>query len=144
VRVHETGGESEVDKLDALGAEIILEDVFLEYCHVPGEADINDCKKMFREQNLLSKKFTTVDVDTVFRKAVAKVMSSEEDNPLREGVIFEKRMTYPVFRAEVVGPAAKKRGITLDQFLEMLKTNYITIKRVKCSEKDHGLMPSHE
>jgi hypothetical protein len=144
VRRHETCCESEIDALDALGAEIILEEIFSEFCAVPGEIDASGIKKMFRENNLLSKNFTTLDVDTVFRKAIAKVMSSEEDNPLRAGVFFEKRMNYTVFRAEVIGPAAHKRNLTLDKFLELLKTNYIAIKRVKTSEKDHGLAPDND
>lgn len=138
---HTISNMRDMDNLDTLGSEIILEEVFEEYCLVVGEMDASSCKKMFRENNLLSKKFTAVDVDIIFRKSIAKILSSPDDNPLREGVVFEKRVTYPVFRSEIVGQAAHKRNMTLDDFLELLKKNYIETRRVRTSEADHGLAP---
>lgn len=142
-KTHTVGDMNELDRLDSMPSELILEEVFQGYCTVPGEIDASTCKKMFRENNVLSKKFTAVDIDIIFRKAVAKILASADDNPLRDGVIFEKRVTYPVFRAEIVGQAAHTRGMTLDAFLDLLKKNYIAINRHKCSEHDHGLAPGN-
>lgn len=144
VKQYTFGNGAHIDKMDHLGPEIILEEVFQEYCAIPEEIDASGAKKMLRENNLLSKKFTTVDVDIIFRKTIANILAGPEESPLRNGVIFEKRINYEVFRSEFIGSVAKMRNLTLDDLLELLKQNYIALNRKRCSEHDHGLAPGNK
>ena len=106
------------DEVDA-----IIHKVFIAFCKLPDEMDMNDFKKMCRELELSHRKFTSTDAEMVFRRSIAKVEALPEGNALKAGVIFGKRVNYDVFREVVIGATAHARATALDDIVLILRDN---------------------
>jgi hypothetical protein len=103
-------------------AEKILQKSFELYpTRVPHEMDINEFKKLLREANITTTKFTTLDVEVIFRKTLAKVESLDPGNHLASGVIFGKRFTFPVFQQIAVPLVAQTRRCIIDDLVALFK-----------------------
>lgn len=103
-------------------AETIMEKVFeLFATRVKGEMDVNEFKKLIRETNVATTKFTTLDAEIVFRKTLAKVESLGASSPLAAGVIFGKRITFPVFQQVAVPLTAQTRRCLIDDLITLFK-----------------------
>ena len=103
----------------------ILKSAYDDYCRVPEEMDANDFKKMCRELSINTKKFTALDVDTVFKKTIVNVEALNDGDVLKDGVVFGgKRIKFKVYRNITIGLTARARGATLDELISIIRENF--------------------
>jgi hypothetical protein len=98
--------------------EPVLERYFKRMCRT-GEMDLSLCVKMCRDAEIVDKHFTAVDVELCFIKA--KLKASSKDCPkYNSGVLFNKRITYLVFREVFLRCLAEKKEVPIENITHHL------------------------
>lgn len=98
--------------------EVILERYFKRMCRT-GEMDLSLCVKMCRDAEIVDKQFSAVDVELCFIKT--KLKASSKDCPkYNSGVLFNKRITYLVFREVLLRCLAEKKEVPIESITHHL------------------------
>lgn len=93
-----------------------------------GEMDVRGFVRFAKDLKFLTRRFTTVDVENIFRKAIAKIQSLAEDDPLKKAVFFNKRINFIAFRSVAVGALAFGRSMTVDDLMGHVLLHYMELK----------------
>jgi hypothetical protein len=73
-----------------------------------------------RDLELITRKFTTLDVKLVFDKTKAMALAPRSGNEYNSGVYYDKRINYKVFREILIPCLARDLGHTEDDLLKIL------------------------
>ena len=93
----------------------------------PEEMDIRDFVKLWRDLKVLTRRFNSVEVESIFRKTIAKLQSLEDTDPLKECLFFDKRINYVAFRSISFGMIAKGRSMTVDDLASFILPNVMEL-----------------
>lgn len=107
----------------------------------PGEMDIRDFVKLWRDLKVLTRRFSSVEVESIFRKTVAKLQSLDDCDPLKECLFFGKRINYVAFRCISFAMVANGRSMTVDDFSSFILPNVMELHGSK-SRTDTSSGPS--
>lgn len=76
---------------------------------------------------VLTKRFTNVEAEVLFRKVVAKLQSLNDADPLKECLIFDKRINYVAFRSVAFALVAKSRSMTVDELASFILPSVVEL-----------------
>jgi hypothetical protein len=117
------------DLSDEERIDLMLHDLFDAYCSPPNEMDTNMFKKFLRETYTFTKKFTILDADAIFKKVIAKALSAPKTSQLGQGVFFDKRINFYVFRTEAIPKIASARGgMSVSQLITFLNNANVAVR----------------
>lgn len=112
--------------------EIHILNLFLHYSH-HGEMTAAQFDKLLRETKSYNGSFQPAEADLIFLECKAKAEACLS-GPCHNGVLYGKRINFEVFRLILLVDVAKKKGISLFDFIKsLLDTTIITNTSTVCA-----------
>lgn len=99
---------------------------------------IHDFVKFCKDLKVLTRRFTSVQAENIFRKSVAKLQSLEDGNPLKDCLFYDKRINFLAFRSIAVVMLAKERSMTLDEFMGHILPNIVELLELAKNSAPRG------
>lgn len=82
------------------------------------------CQSQFvslcRETEIITRKFTPLDAKLSFDKAKAMALAPRSGREFNEGVLYDKRINYKVFREVLIPCLSRDTSISIDNLLNIL------------------------
>ena len=82
------------------------------------------CQSQFvslcRETEIITRKFTPLDVKLSFDKAKAMALAPRSGKAYNDGVFYDKRINYKIFREVLIPRLSRDSKISIDDLLNIL------------------------
>lgn len=101
-----------------------LRHLFARYCQTAHEMNAKGFKRLCKDAKLFDKDFLPVDAEIAFGQCMAEISVLDEFDPLRQSVLFGKRIEFCIFFLFLLPDVSELKGISLDNVIDLLHLLY--------------------